>query len=548
MTEKPWSRQNYWVASGIAGSQQPERHYDGREFLAYTDRPHDLDGMLRDALARYAEREAIIVDDLKISFRQLGDLVDKTSKGIATIGLTPGSRVALLLGNCWEFAVSFMACIRLGLICVPIGTRYRTKEIEYLLNDCGAELLIFATDLGVNLPQPEAVPKLLHRYAVGGPAQNAASFSQLQKSKGSYLKHDGDEEDPVLILYTSGTAGRPKGAILTHLGVIHSVLTFVRCFDLKKEDRSIVSVPLAHVTGLVGALLPAIAVGGAAILMRAAYKTQEFLELISRERVTYVIAVPTIYTLCVNDPNFDRYDLSNWRVGCFGGAPMPEATVKVLAEKLSGLALSNSYGATETTAPVALMPPSENRKYLDSVGQIVPYDEVIIVDPDGKPVSPGAHGELWIRGPNVVPGYWNNSDADAASFINGYWRSGDIGSVDQQGYVRIFDRIKDMINRAGLKVYCAEVENVLNNHPYVLECAVVGRPDPVLGERVHAFVVPKSGAHIAADDVRRYCAELIADYKVPETIEILNDPLPRNANGKVQKVVLREQLRTKNVD
>lgn len=547
MTEKARPRRNSWAASGITGRQQTERHYDGREFLAYTDRPHDLDVMLGDALARYPEREAIVVDDLRIGFGQLSDLVDNTAKGIAALGLLPGDRVALLLGNCWEFVVSFIACVRLGLICAPIGTRYKAKEIEYLLNDCGAKLLIFAADLAVNLPPPEVVPKLLHRYAVGGPAQNAAPFSRLQNSEGSYLRHDSHEEDPVLILYTSGTAGRPKGAVLTHLGVIHSVLTFIRCFGLNKEDRSIVSVPLAHVTGLVGALLPAIAVGGAAILMRAAYKTTEFLELVSRERVTFVIAVPTIYTLCVNDPNFDCYDLSNWRAGCFGGAPMPEATVKVLAEKLPRLALSNSYGATETTAPVAIMPAGENMKRLDSVGQIVPYDEVIIVDPDGKPVPPGAHGELWIRGPNVVPGYWNNPDADVAGFIDGYWHSGDIGSVDELGYVRIFDRIKDMINRAGLKVYCAEVENVLNGHRDVLECAVIGRPDPVLGERVHAFVVPKPGTRIATDDVQRYCADLIADYKVPETIQILNEALPRNANGKVQKAVLRERLRTKSV-
>lgn len=543
MTEETWPRQNSWVASGITGRQQAERHYDGREFITYTDRPHDLDAMFCDALARHAEREAIVVDDLRVSFGQLSDLVDKTAKGIATLGLTPGDRVGLLLGNCLEFVVSFMACVRLRLICVPMGTRYKAKEIEYLLNDCSAQLLIFETDLSLNLPLPEVVPKLRHRYAVGGPAQNADPFSRLQNSKGLCPRRDCNEEDPVMILYTSGTAGRPKGAVLTYLGVIHSVLTFVRCFDLKKEDRSIVSVPLAHVTGLVGALLPTIAAGGAVILMRAAYKTKEFLELVSRERVTYVIAVPTIYTLCVNDPNFDHYDLSNWRVGCFGGAPMPEATVKRLAEKLPRLALSNSYGATETTAPVALMPSGENMKCLDSVGQIVPCDEVIVVDPDGKSVAPGEHGELWIRGPNVVPGYWNNSDADAASFINGYWRSGDIGSIDELGYLRIFDRIKDMINRAGLKVYCAEVENVLNSHPCVLECAVVGRPDAVLGEQVHAFVVPKPGTQIAADDVRWFCAELIADYKVPETIEVLNDLLPRNANGKVQKLVLKERLR-----
>jgi acyl-CoA synthetase (AMP-forming)/AMP-acid ligase II len=188
------------------------------------------------------------------------------------------------------------------------------------------------------------------------------------------------------------------------------------------------------------------------------------------------------------------------------------------------------------------MPPGENAAHLDSIGQVVPCGDVRVVGADGEPVPPGAPGELWIAGPMVVPGYWRKPEATAAGFVGGFWRSGDIGSVDADGFVRIFDRVKDMINRGGYKVFSAEVENVMSDHPGVVECAVVARPDPVLGERVQAFVVPRDrGVTEAA--LRAFCAERMADYKVPEFVTLLSEPLPRNANGKVQKAALRERAR-----
>jgi acyl-CoA synthetase (AMP-forming)/AMP-acid ligase II len=222
---------------------------------------------------------------------------------------------------------------------------------------------------------------------------------------------------------------------------------------------------------------------------------------------------------------------------------MPEATIKALAEKLPALTLINSYGATEATAPAVLMPLGEGLSHLDSAGCIVPCDEIVVVDQMGNRLSPGEHGELWIRGPNVVPGYWNNVSGTAASFTDGFWRSGDVGSVDAMGFVRIVDRIKDMINRGGYKVFSAEVENILCAHHQVFECAVVGRPDRVLGERVHAFVVPRPGTNPDVDELRVFCAERLADYKVPESIDLLAEPLPRNSNGKVLKNSLRERTR-----
>jgi long-chain acyl-CoA synthetase len=237
-----------------------------------------------------------------------------------------------------------------------------------------------------------------------------------------------------------------------------------------------------------------------------------------------------MYKLCLLDEHFDRYDLSAWRVGGYGGAPMPAATIAELARKCPGLGLMNAYGATETTSPATIMPATMTARHPDSVGLTVPCGEIVVVE----------SGELWIRGPMVVPGYWGNPQATAQSFTDGYWRSGDVGSKDGDGFVRVFDRLKDMINRGGYKVFSVEVENVLSHHPAVLESAIVGKPCPVLGERVHAFVSLRSST--GADELKRFCAERLADYKVPETFTLMAEPLPRNANGKLLKRTLRDRV------
>ncbi|MFM7011632.1 MAG: class I adenylate-forming enzyme family protein, partial [Betaproteobacteria bacterium] len=230
-----------------------------------------------------------------------------------------------------------------------------------------------------------------------------------------------------------------------------------------------------------------------------------------------------------------------WRIGGYGGAPMPVSVIDGLAQKLPGLTLLNAYGATETTSPTTMMPAGETRTHADTVGVPLPCADVRIMDDEGHEVPRGETGEIWIGGPMVVPGYWENPQATAESFTAGYWHSGDLGSMDAQGYIRLYDRKKDMLNRGGYKIYSVEVENCLMGIPGVLEAAIVGRPCPVLGERVHAFLYAPDCAH---DDklVLAHAKASLADYKVPETITWLDHPLPRNANGKVMKRLLRELL------
>jgi acyl-CoA synthetase (AMP-forming)/AMP-acid ligase II len=534
----------FWEADGLGGALRLERHFGDRVMRCFVERPANLRTMLDDLVRRFPARPAIIDGDRTITHAELGAIVAAVAAGLAEEGVAPGDRVALFLGNCWEFLATLFACHRLGAIAVPIGTRQRRAELEFLLGDCGARALVFEAKLWDAVPPPESFGHRLGIFAARGEVLGVRSFSALLAcASPPPLPPPIAEEDTAVILYTSGTTGRPKGARLTHLGILHSALTFARCFGLGAEDRGLVAVPLAHVTGLVGVSLPSLIVGGAVVLMYREYKTDPFLELASRARITFSILVPAIYTLAANHADLERYDLSAWRIGCFGGAPMPVATIETLARKLPHLELLNAYGATETTSPTTIMPRSAWRDHADSVGQVVPCGDVKVVDESGAPVPPGQPGELLIAGPMVVPGYWQRPEANAGEFVDAFWRSGDIGSIDAEGFVRVLDRRKDMINRGGFKIFSAEVENVLMGLTGVAECAIIGRPDPVLGERVHAFIVPEEGVALTAEDVRQFCAVRLADYKVPETVTIECVPLPRNANGKIQKAGLRERAR-----
>jgi acyl-CoA synthetase (AMP-forming)/AMP-acid ligase II len=257
--------------------------------------------------------------------------------------------------------------------------------------------------------------------------------------------------------------------------------------------------------------------------------------------MTHTVLVPAMYNLCLLQADFDRHDLSAWRIGGYGGAPMPLPTITRFAEKLPRLGLMNLYGATETTSPATMMPAQETGRHPASVGVAVPCGELRVMDDAGREVAPGESGELWIKGPMVVAGYWNDAAATACEFTGGFWHSGDIGALDAEGFVYVLDRKKDMINRGGYKIYTAEVESTLLEHPAIAEAAVVAVPCPVLGERVHAFITLRDSA-VTSEALRAFCLERLADYKAPESFSLRSAPLPRNANGKVLKRALREEL------
>jgi acyl-CoA synthetase (AMP-forming)/AMP-acid ligase II len=271
------------------------------------------------------------------------------------------------------------------------------------------------------------------------------------------------------------------------------------------------------------------------------FKAADFLALAARESMTHTLMVPAMYNLCIRHPDFDGRSLSSWRIGAYGGAPMPVTVIEQLAREVPSLTLMNCYGSTETTSPSTLMPEGHTHAHVDTVGVPLACVDMRVMDDDGREVPVGTDGEIWIKGPMVVSGYWDNPQATRDSFTAGFWHSGDIGSIDEAGYVRVVDRKKDMINRGGYKIYSAEVENVLYSHPAVRECAVVSKPCPVLGERVHAFIYSDT-LETSEEELAAFCRPRLTDYKVPETWTLVAESLPRNANGKLMKRQLRDGL------
>ena len=512
-----------------------EARFGDRVVPAFCERPKSIWGMVAEAAARNPDGEALVCGESRMNWREVAQRSADIAAGFGKLGLQRGDRVAVLLGNRMEFVLTMFAAAHAGLVTVLLSTRQQKPEIAYVLTDCGARLLIHEAALAGRVPEEQDVPDLAFRIAVDDD-HTISRFSGLA-GHASLEPAEVDEEDTAMILYTSGTTGKPKGAMLAHCTIIHSSMVFVSCLELTAADRSIAAVPLGHVTGVVANITTMLRCAGALIIL-AEFKAAEYLKVAARERVTYTVMVPAMYNLCLLQPDFDSYDLSSWRIGGFGGAPMPIATIERLAIKIPGLKLANCYGATETTSPSTMMPGELTASHIDSVGLPCPGAEIVAMGADGRALPSGEIGELWIRSGSVIRGYWNNPKATAESFTGGFWHSGDLGSVDAQNFVRVFDRQKDMINRGGLKIYSAEVESVLSGHPAVVESAIIAKPCPVLGERVHAVVVIRNP--VSAEALRAWCAERLSDYKVPETIDLTSDPLPRNANGKVLKRQLRQ--------
>lgn len=521
----------------VSFATRRERHYGGRMVSCFAGRPANIDALFKAAVQRTPDQCALVCGQQRITYRELDWIVETVAANLTRQGLRRSDRLALLVGNRPEFLHAVLAAARTGIIVVPIGTRQRRPEIEFVLQQSGAAGLIYDAEFRANMPPRSALPELRELFVVGD-GEGTQFPSMLEATaQGDADWAQADEEDVFCLLYTSGTTGQPKGAKLTHLGAIHSVMNYELGMGLRQGEVSVLAVPASHVTGLIAILLTMIRVAGRTVMMPA-FKARDFLTIAERERMTHALMVPAMYNLCLLDPDFARFDLGAWRIGGFGGAPMPQVTISQLAAALPALVLQNAYGATETTSPVTLLPPGDVAAHADTVGRVVPCAEIRVMDDGGNEVPSGVPGELWMAGPMVVPGYWNNPEADAAGFANGCWKSGDIGSVDGEGYVRIHDRKKDMINRGGYKIYSIEVENVLAQHPRVIECAIVPHPDDVLGERVHAFIVARDSAPDAAE-LKAFCAQSLADYKVPDIITFLSDALPRNANGKVLKTLLR---------
>jgi long-chain acyl-CoA synthetase len=476
------------------------------------------------------------------------------------LGVRAGDRVALAMRNYPEWSVAFWAAAAAGAVTVPLNGWWSAAELRYGLEDSGSKVLFCdaerAERLAEEWPALPALEQVIVARAQTSP-RGSLDFDEVVGEVPGDVEVPAvtiDTDDDATIFYTSGTTGRPKGALGTQRNICTNPINLlyvatrnaVRAgIDLADggatPNATLVSVPLFHATGCHSILLTSALTGGKLVLMRR-WEPGRALELIERERVTTFGGVPAMVMQVLDHPDFAATDISSVRSVSYGGAPAPPDLVRRIRAHFPTSTPSNGYGLTETSSMATMNQGADYLAKPASVGPPVPVVEVRVVDPYGQEVPTGAVGELWIKGPNVVKGYWGKPEATAAAITDGWLHTGDVARLDEEGFVFIVDRAKDMLIRGGENVYCVEIETVLHDHPAVADAAVIGIPHDVLGEEVGAVVQRRAGIEVDQAALQAWVGERLAAFKVPVRIWFADEPLPRNPAGKILKRQLRDSL------
>ena len=478
----------------------------------YRSRPDSLVQMLRASAEREADSRALVeVGGSSITYGELWERASNVAGGLQASDVRRGDRVAIRLGNSIDWVLAFFGVQLLGAVAVPVNTRFTEEEVAYVVGDSDAA---FTFEPG--LPLPEGSPVVVDDLA---------------------------PDDLAAIFYTSGTTGFPKGAMTTHGNFLANSENAFRCLSVDRSEgpgiSTLVSVPLFHVTGCNSQLIPVLEMGGRVEILSGLLDLEGFFEAVGSHGVNQLVSVPAIYHAVVRHPKFPELDVSGVRWVSYGGAPISVSLVERIKQAFPHARVGNGFGLTETSSLTSFLPHEEAAEHPDSVGFAMPVVDVALddVDPDT------GVGELLVRGPNVVKGYWNKAEATAETFQEGWLHTGDLARVDSEGLIYIVDRLKDMINRGGENVYSIEVESVLAGAPAVGEAAVVAVPDEMMGEKVGAVIVPLAGRQLDINAVISHCRAYLADFKVPQYIALRDEPLPRNPGGKLLKAKLREETR-----
>jgi len=480
----------------------------------------------------------------RVTYAELNTLVDRTAAYLQSLGLQNGDRVAIQLSKSLEFILIHLATIRSGAISLPLNLAYPPDELKYFLEDSGTKLF-FALEGSKEKIEPilSQLPDLLEcvfldpskpdkfQMLISGLDTGFATNAQPYSTSGKY--------DTAVIIYTSGTTGRPKGAEITHGNLISNLEALHAAWGWQEDDVLLHVLPIFHVHGLFVALHGALHAGATAKMMRE-FNAQKILELLSSGQCTVFMAVPTIHKRLLDVPNANQFDLSQVRLITSGSDRLPDDLFTGF-QNTFGYTLLERYGMTETGMNCSN--PLQGERRIGSVGFPLPSVEVRIVQSETEQILPvGEIGDVQLRGPNVFKGYWRQPDKTSASFsADGWFKTGDLGFRDSDGYITLCGRSKDLIISGGLNIYPPEVERVLMEHPAVNACAVIGCPDAEWGERVTAVVVVNEGESTTGEELIRFCRERLAPYKSPKSI-VFRDDLPRNAMGKVQKAELRKRL------
>ncbi|ANU22232.1 class I adenylate-forming enzyme family protein [Planococcus donghaensis] len=502
----------------------------------FKERPQTIGDTVSESCKIYREKLAVVTEEESLSYRQLEELATIIAANLQMRGIKKGDRVAAVVGNSCEFPLLVIACAKIGAVMVPINVKLAVEELQYIIGNSKPSIIISEQEFeGKVKKASEGVSGVAHEniLIIGG--EN--TYEELLNKESHYEQITVNEEDNLFIIYTSGTTGQPKGAVLSHINVIHSLMNFKLGFETNDTFNTLIAVPMFHVTGLIGQLLHMFYVGGTAYSMRR-YQNEEYIKRIIDNKINFLFNVPTIFIMMSTSEEFQKHSFDFVKKVAFGGSPIYQQTFTMLKKAFPNAQLHNAYGATETSSPATLMPVAYPDSKVTSVGLPVKVGEIKIVNAEGKECQAGEAGELYIKGPMIVKEYWENPVANHSNFTEGYWHSGDLGIKDEDGFIYIRDRKKDMINRAGEKIFSIEVEDVLKAHPDVVEAAVIGEPDPIFGEKIKAFVVgPKlDGRDFTA--LKEHCKKSLAKFKIPEEFELI-DSLPRNASGKILKNTLK---------
>ena len=498
---------------------------------------------LRMTANRVPQRAALVFGDVRYTYAELDAEVDRVAGVLATHGIGKGDRITLMAANSDRFVVAFYAAHRLGAIFVPINPASAAPELDYLIRDSGAATLIFdaAVTPVVRKALENGLPNSLRTFAMSEIDGFGDLFAMAAAYDGPPIDIAVDESDDAQILYTSGTTGSPKGALFDHHRQLWTAAAMLGTCGMVDGDRFLHVAPLYHAAELCIMLIPGTLVG-ATHFVHNGFDPANVLDSLERDRITMFFGVPTMYQFLLRRPDLAERDLSAWRTGMFGAAPMPSSAVEQLTETLPHVNFMQLCGQTEAGPSGIFADRDQIRERPDASGrQALILTECRIVDVDGHDIAPGKVGELLLRGESIMKGYWNKPEATAETIVEGWLHTGDLARLDADGYMTLVDRLKDLIITGGRNVYSIEVENAVAAHPDVLDCAVIARGHAEYGESIVAVAVVKTSATLTLDALRKFCGERIAHYKLPHDL-ILAESIPRNPSGKILKRQLRERF------